>query len=46
MRPSQGCPNGRAAMVCSGAMAVVAVQMRSGSAADCRVTASLLVVCI
>ena len=46
MRLSYGCPSGRAAMVCSGAIAVVAVQRRSGSVAECKVTASLLVVCM
>ena len=46
MRRSHGCATGSVAMVWFGAMAVVAVQMRSGSAAECKVTASLLVVCI
>ena len=46
IRPSHGCPSGRVAMLCSGAIAVVAVQMRSGRKTDCRVTASLLVVCM
>ena len=43
---SQGCPRGSIAMVSPGLMAVVAVQMRSGSAADCKFTASLAVSCM
>ena len=46
MRLSHGCPSGRAAMGWLGAMTVVAVQTRSGSAAECKVTASLLVACM
>ena len=46
MRLSHGCPSGRVAIVCSGAIAVVAVQRRSGSAAECNVTAALTVVCM